>query len=197
MSHVLDRGMLTRLAELVRSATASFEAYDYTAALRDIEAFFWWFCDDHIEHIKASADDVFAALSTEKGLAAVWTEKLIVRPEPGFINEFDFNDGYSTKMKIVEFEPPLHIRLQQLDVVMTEDQPGRARARQAPVVALGERLRIIDADEFEADALQALAQTGAHPGETPVIDAADDDGDHRRSPGDWLLMGSSAVSVFG
>ncbi|MGX5816922.1 SRPBCC family protein [Chitinophaga lutea] len=65
---------------------------------------------DHIEQIKASADDVFAALSTEKGLAAVWTETLVVRPEPGFINEFDFNDGYSTKMKIVEFEPPLHIR---------------------------------------------------------------------------------------
>lgn len=69
--HPLDRGMLTRLAALVRDATESLEQYDYTAALRDTEAFFWWFCDDHIEHVKrrragdgADADSATAACVT-------------------------------------------------------------------------------------------------------------------------------------
>jgi valyl-tRNA synthetase len=52
VTHPIDRGMLTRLAAVAGSCTRSFEAYDYTAALRETETFFWWFCDDHIEHVK-------------------------------------------------------------------------------------------------------------------------------------------------
>jgi valyl-tRNA synthetase len=65
-SHPLDRGMLTRLADVVSSATKHLEAYDYTAALRDTETFFWWFCDDHIEHVKRrrAADGPHAASAT-------------------------------------------------------------------------------------------------------------------------------------
>ncbi len=52
VTHPIDRGMLTKLAALVGDCTASMDEYDYTAALRETEAFFWWFCDDHIEHVK-------------------------------------------------------------------------------------------------------------------------------------------------
>jgi valyl-tRNA synthetase len=73
VTHALDRGMLGRLAELVRGATASLEQYDYTAALRDTETFFWWFCDDHIEHVKRrrAADTEAAASATASCLTAL------------------------------------------------------------------------------------------------------------------------------
>jgi valyl-tRNA synthetase len=48
----VDCGMLQRLSALVDDLTRHFEAYDYSAALRETEAFFWWFCDDYIELVK-------------------------------------------------------------------------------------------------------------------------------------------------
>jgi len=52
VAEAVDRGMLQRLTTLVTSATRDLEAYDYASALRDTEAFFWWFCDDYIELVK-------------------------------------------------------------------------------------------------------------------------------------------------
>ena len=52
VTEAVDRGMLQRLTTLVTSATRDLEAYDYASALRDTEAFFWWFCDDYIELVK-------------------------------------------------------------------------------------------------------------------------------------------------
>ncbi|PRD54654.1 SRPBCC family protein [Sphingobacterium gobiense] len=57
---------------------------------------------EQINYIKAPATLVYKALTTEEGLGQVWTKKLKVKPEIGFINEFDFNEGYLTKMKIIE-----------------------------------------------------------------------------------------------
>jgi valyl-tRNA synthetase len=51
--HVLDRGLLTNLADLVRDATERMEQYDYTAALQRSETFFWDFCDNYLELAKA------------------------------------------------------------------------------------------------------------------------------------------------
>jgi valyl-tRNA synthetase len=47
--------MLVRLAGVVEEATSSFESFDYARALERTEAFFWWFCDDHVELVKNRA----------------------------------------------------------------------------------------------------------------------------------------------
>jgi valyl-tRNA synthetase len=49
----LDRGMLTQLSRLVAEATDSLEGYDYARVLQQGESFFWGFCDDYLEMVKA------------------------------------------------------------------------------------------------------------------------------------------------
>ncbi len=51
----LDRAMLGRLAEVIDQCAAAFERFDHAQALALIERFFWFFCDDYLELVKARA----------------------------------------------------------------------------------------------------------------------------------------------
>jgi valyl-tRNA synthetase len=89
LTHVIDRGMVTRLSSLVGDVTSSFEAYDYTSALRETETFFWWFCDDHIEHVKRrrAGDGPDADSATAACLAALSVTLRLFAPFLPFVTE--------------------------------------------------------------------------------------------------------------
>jgi valyl-tRNA synthetase len=51
----VDASMLASLACVVDEATAAFERYDHARALEVTESFFWTYCDDYVELVKARA----------------------------------------------------------------------------------------------------------------------------------------------
>jgi valyl-tRNA synthetase len=85
----LDRGMLARLAALVTDATRSLDAYEYGAALRDAETFFWFFCDDYIELVKRrrGGSDAAAASANQAAQMALSVLLRLFAPFMPFVAE--------------------------------------------------------------------------------------------------------------
>ena len=53
VTHILDRGLLTALRELVDDATRALDGFDYARALQTTESFFWSLCDNYLEMVKS------------------------------------------------------------------------------------------------------------------------------------------------
>ena len=87
----LDRGMLTSLSRLVREATDELEAYDYARVLEQTERFFWAFCDDYLELVKARRYGDFtsegAASANSAMLVALETLLRLFAPYLPFVTE--------------------------------------------------------------------------------------------------------------
>jgi valyl-tRNA synthetase len=87
----LDRGMLTALARLVDESTEQLEACDYARVLERTETFFWGFCDDYLELVKARRYGDFgpegAASSNSAMLVALDTLLRLFAPYLPFVTE--------------------------------------------------------------------------------------------------------------
>ena len=51
----IDRALVAELNSVIAQATKAFEEFNYAKALEVTEAFFWSFCDDHVELVKDRA----------------------------------------------------------------------------------------------------------------------------------------------
>jgi valyl-tRNA synthetase len=89
VTEAIDSGMLRRLADLVRTATRSLDEYDYAAALRETELFFWTFCDDYIELVKRrrAGDGPGAASACRASAAALDVLLRLFAPFLPFVTE--------------------------------------------------------------------------------------------------------------
>ncbi|MFZ4585214.1 MAG: valine--tRNA ligase [Acidimicrobiia bacterium] len=91
VTNPVDRAMLAALANVVDEATVAFEGYDWARALDLTERFFWTFCDDYVELVKARAYGSQGAEGAESAATALGTALSVLQrlfaPHIPFVTE--------------------------------------------------------------------------------------------------------------
>jgi valyl-tRNA synthetase len=84
-----DISMLAALRQVVADMTRALDGYDYAAALRTTETFFWAFCDDYVEMVKRRrmADDGAAASAIAASRRALSIQLRLFAPFLPFVTE--------------------------------------------------------------------------------------------------------------
>ncbi|MCC5878319.1 MAG: SRPBCC domain-containing protein [Idiomarina sp.] len=60
---------------------------------------------EHIQYVKAPVSKVYEALTSQEGLAKIWTQELTFKAKVGAVNKFRFGDETPTKMEITKLIP--------------------------------------------------------------------------------------------
>ena len=74
----IDADLLAALAALVEEATTALDGFDYARALERTEEFFWRFCDDYLELVKARAYGEDGHDATRSARAALGTALSVI-----------------------------------------------------------------------------------------------------------------------
>jgi len=101
---------LTKLSALVGECSASLDEYDYTAALRETEAFFWWFCDDYVEFVKGRAYDADTAGAVSARFAlrtALDSLQRLLAPFLPFATEEAWNWWHDSSIHVAPWPTPV------------------------------------------------------------------------------------------
>jgi len=137
----LDRGMLTALSSLIRDATEQLEAYDYARVLERTESFFWAFCDDYLELVKARRYGDFgvdgAASANSAMLVALSAMLRLFAPYLPFVTEEVWSWWQSGSVHRSTWPKPADV----LDPIGGRDEPALA-VREATQIALADVRRI-------------------------------------------------------
>lgn len=89
VTEAYDLSMLAALRQVVSDVTKSLGGFDYAAALRTAESFFWSFCDDYVEMVKRRrmADDGAAASAIAASRLALSIQLRMFAPFLPFVTE--------------------------------------------------------------------------------------------------------------
>jgi valyl-tRNA synthetase len=186
----LDRGMLSSLSLLVRESTDQLEAYDYARVLERTERFFWSFCDDYLELVKArrygdftpegaaSANSaMLVALSAILRLFAPYlpfvTEEVWSWWRPGSIHQAAWPTSDDVVSTIGGADPIAVNVFTQSQLALSEIRRVKALARK-PVKAVIERAVLPSAFESLTPAARDF-QAAAHIRELVFADVAEPD----------------------
>jgi valyl-tRNA synthetase len=144
----VDLSMLAKLDAVVTEATTGFDAFDYARALERTEAFFWWFCDNHVELVKSRAYDASGsagAASARRALRAALDSQLrLLAPFLPFATEEAWSWWREGSIHLADWPIPLDLGGDPQLVDPVVDVLGRVRrakteakqSQRAPVVEL-------------------------------------------------------------
>ncbi|MGV8168892.1 MAG: valine--tRNA ligase [Candidatus Nanoarchaeia archaeon] len=107
---VLDKWLLSKLMKIIKTSTDSFDKYEYSAAKRETDVFFWQsFCDNYLEFIKHrtyNAEDESSKLAAQKTLYyALLSQLKLFAPIMPFITE----EIYLMYFKDIEKTESIHV----------------------------------------------------------------------------------------